>query len=179
MPNPSPTVRNVARQADDVLAVMHVPISILVMGIACVAIFTFLGYAPTLTSAGSLHGFEALAQPTLTFSFWALAAFGLTLIATYFVERHVIKRESFVYRLLIKQGSMRWNDVAKVDYSAAHKWFRVENSDGVVVQVSVGLSGIEDFARTVLEKVNMASITPGARHVLTDCAQGNIPSIWK
>jgi hypothetical protein len=58
------------------------------------------------------------------------------------------------------------------------KWFVVGTANGAVVRVSVMLTGLPTFARTVLHEVPRDRIDAAAVPVLERTAAGNPPPIW-
>ena len=48
--------------------------------------------------------------------------------------------------------ALRWSDLRAVRYAPLVKWFRLETHSGEVARISVMLTGVPDFARTLLAR---------------------------
>ena len=57
------------------------------------------------------------------------------------------------------------------------KWFRVETAPGQVARIQVMLSGLPEFARSVLAHVPQTAIDAQTRATLQTTAAGNQPTI--
>ncbi len=143
----------------------------------------FIGWACTLFFAAlaglsrAFPGRNPAAWPTLVFLFFA--AGGLVLVAEYHRGRHRLTPEGLRYGKLLGRGGLaRWDQVTRLGYSDAAKWFRLETSDGRVVRVSAMLTGLPDFASAALDHVPENAIEGRARQMLEAVRLGKLPSIW-
>ena len=97
----------------------------------------------------------------------------------YFAARHNVSDEGLRYTRLVGSGGyIRWEDVKKVQFSDAMKWFRLESQSGEVVRISIMLMGLSEFARALLAHTPRESIEKSALPVLQATAEGNPPSVW-
>ena len=73
---------------------------------------------------------------------------------------------------------LHWSHVTEVRYSESLKEFRIEAGDAAKVRVSVMLSGLPEFAETVLREVPEFCMDRETRRVLGRTARGHPPAIW-
>lgn len=89
--------------------------------------------------------------------------------------RHEVGPETLRYQTLFGCGVLSWEDVKLVGYSQWTQSFWVETTDGTMVRVSTNLTGISEFAMTVLRYVPWPLIDGTARKTLKLTACGNLP----
>jgi hypothetical protein len=159
------------RPQSDHLVLEH-PRSTLVIGMVCSGFFLALAFLSWAFPGKDGSG-------TISLTFLGFAALGVPIIAEYFRVRHRLDPGGLRYSPLIsRSGFLPWSSVARVRYSNLGKWFRLEAADGTVVRVSIMLTGLPEFARTVLREVTESRIDDGTRSVLERTAAGFPPSIW-
>ena len=148
------------------------PRSMLVVGLVCTLFFAAL--------AGLSRAFPGR-SPTIwsTVAFLLFAAGGLIMVVDYYRGRHCLTAEGLQYGKLLGRGGLaRWDQVNRLHYSDAAKWFRLETSDGRIVRISVMVTGLQDFASATLDNVPESVIDKRAREMLEATRRGELPSIW-
>jgi hypothetical protein len=149
------------------------PRSVLVIGLVCSGFFVVIAILSV--------AFPDKDGPSagITLGLLAFSLLGLPLIAEYYRVWHRLEPGGMRSQPLLREAcSVRWKDVRRVNYSQAMKWFVVETPTGAVVRVSVMLTGLPSFARTVLHEVPRERIDPAAVPFLERTAAGNPPPIW-
>jgi len=118
-------------------------------------------------------------NPAVTFAFLGFTLLGAIIIFDYFVEHHVLGNSRLTYSTLTRRGVVAWHDIASISYSPSAKWFRLVAADGRVIRISVMLTGLQDFARIVLQQVPAERIEPYAGALLANSARGELPPVWR
>lgn len=152
--------------------VLQHPRSLLAIGLVCVGFFGALAILSHVFPGKS-------GSPLISLFFLGFASLGVPLVAEYFRVRHELEPGGLRYRPLLSQpGALRWNEVMRVRYSHSAKWFRLDTLGGEVVRISAMLTGLPEFASTVLREVPASRIDDNARVLLEQTAAGSPPSIW-
>ena len=117
--------------------------------------------------------------------YFIVSAFSLfSILFLYLVlEAQVLKFTLFSngirYETLFKgRGFLRWSEIKTVRYSEASKWVKFVGEGGQVVRISMYLTNLPYFAALTLSRVPSARIEQDAQGVLTQCAAGDLPSLW-
>ena len=159
---------------------MRMPASVLAIGLAVLCLFTALAVLANLYPGIDSQGQHLDAQnPAVTLAFIGFSLLGAIVVYDYFVERHSFDETALSFNTLTRRGVIAWDDVARIGYSDAAKWFRLVMADGRVIRISVMLTGLEKFALTVLRQVPPERIDPPARTLLENAARGELPSVWR
>ena len=158
---------------------MRAPVSILVVGVFCTALFIAAAVLSQIFPGVDSRGVKLEhAEPLYAVLFLGFALMGVPMIMSYFMERHRVEEDRLHYRTLAKRGELRWEDVESVRYSPTMKWFALKAKDGRTVRVSILLTGLTAFARTLLLKVPEERIHPETNTTLVLAARQQLPSVW-
>ncbi len=163
--------RSRSRAASDAALLYH-PTSTLIVGLVVGGLFLAIAVLSYLfpNNTGSLG---------ISLFFAGFALLGAVLVVEYFRVRLCLEPGGLTYqRLFGKGGRLRWNEVARIQYSQSAKWFRLVTNNSEVVRVSVMLVGLPEFARAVLDEVPPEKIDTGSKSVLEQTAAGHPPSLW-
>jgi hypothetical protein len=148
------------------------PRSTLVVGLVCGGFFAALVILSTLFPGKT-------GSPLIGLFFLGFAALGIPLVLDYWNARHTLTPDGLRYgKMLGTGGQFRWQEVRRLHYSEAAKWFRLELAGGQVVRISAMLRGLPEFAAAVLAQVPPAAIDADTRAVLEATAQGELPRVW-
>ena len=159
---------------------MHLPSSILILGILGVVFFVILTVWSIFYPGIDAQGHPADKQsPIIVLYFIGFSMLGGMLIIAYCRERHYFDSSRLRYRTLTQRGEIGWNEISRIRYSQSAKWFRLETEGGRVVRLSALLTGLQDFARTALATVPNDRIDPDTRNLLVDTASGDLPTVWR
>ena len=159
---------------------MYLPASVLVIGVAALGLFTALTVLSNLDPGIDNQGRHLTEQnPAVTLTFAGFSLLGAIVVYDYFVEHHSFDEAALSFNTLTRRGVVAWDDIASIGYSDAAKWFRLVAADGRVIRISVMLTGVQEFARMVLQRVPTARIEPQARTLLENSARGELPSVWR
>jgi hypothetical protein len=153
--------------------VLKYPRSYFVAVFVCFSLFA--AFAVLVLLYLGTDGFPLISSIPLGF-----AGLGAYLIADYFRVRHHLEPDGLRYRSMIGgRGFLRWEDVVRIRYSNAAKWFRIDGAGGEVVRISAFLTSLPEFAGAVLKAVPQRNIDPDALTVLRNTAAGSPPPIWR
>jgi hypothetical protein len=149
---------------------LKLPLSLLVVGVICAAMFgafTVLSYsAPT-------------GGPVIATVFLLFASLGGYVIYEYFRDRYELRRDGIAYRTPL--GGERfapWADVLWVRYSRTGNWIVLKLLNGRNLRLSVMLIGLPAFAEALLRNVNPDLIAEDSRQVIEETARGEPPKVW-
>jgi hypothetical protein len=152
--------------------VLEHPASTLIIGVVCTLFFCALAVLSFLFPGRTGSGLVSL-------TFVGFALLGVLLIVDYVRVRHSLQPGGLHYTpLLSPTWTIRWDEVTRIRYSQAAKWFRIDTVGGRVVRVSAMLTGLPEFAKTVLREVPPSRIDANALPILEQTAAGNPPPIW-
>jgi hypothetical protein len=132
-----------------------------------------MGAAGAFVSYGSPTG-----GPLVALFFAALALVGLYLCADCVRVRHTLEPGGLQFRLLVREGRVRWSDVRGVRYLPVQKMIRLETSEGITLKVSAALTSLPAFAHALIDGVAPGNTDPSTRVVLEQTGGGSPPSIW-
>lgn len=141
-----------------------------------------LGLATVFTAMGAAGAFVSYGSPTggplVALFFAALALVGLYLCADCVRVRHTLEPGGLQFRLLVREGRVRWSDVRGVRYLPVQKMIRLETSEGITLKVSAALTSLPAFAHALIDGVAPGNTDPSTRVVLEQTGGGSPPSIW-
>lgn len=147
------------------------PASTLIVGLLGFALFAGLAVLSLVFDNGS-------GGPLVTGALLGFAALSLLMVAEYQRVRFELTPEGMSYgRLLGARGSFRWRDITQLTFARTMRWYRIETSSGDVVRVSAMLTGLPEFARTVLAEVPSYAIEESALVLLQKTANGELPRL--
>lgn len=148
------------------------PRSTLIIGWVCTVFFAALAGL-----SRAFPGQNPSVWPTVVFLLFA--AGGLVMVTDHYRGRHRLTPEGLRYGKLLGRGGLaRWDQVTRLHYSEAAKWFRLETSDGKVARISAMLTGLPEFASSALDRVPEGAIDRQTREMLEAIRRGKLPSIW-
>lgn len=111
-----------------------------------------------------------------TVTWWTNAVFGgfvllgLVIIIAYFKERYYVSEEGVSYVPPVGLGPrrfLRWEDVARVDYSPVWQWIILETIDGRKARIPILVNNGNVFLSLLRQHVSPeARVTPRAREML-------------
>src|ERR1051325_1181465 len=159
------------RNAASNRGLLYYPTSLLIVGVVTVGM--------GLGMAMVMHSHPVPPNATwvpLAFNlfFMGFALAGAYLILEYVRVRHSLEPGGLKYQKPFADGGrLRWNEVARVDYSQSQKWFRIDTTEGEVVRVSALLVGLPEFARAVLDEVPAEYIDIKTMPILEQTAAGS------
>lgn len=151
---------------------LRFPRSFLIVGWAVFGLFA----AAAILSAI----FPGQADPAIIpLVFLGFALLGIPIIAAYHRAWFRLEEGGMSYgRWFGGPLVLRWSQVTEVRYSEPLKEFRVKADTGAVVRVGVMVTGLPEFAETVLREVQESCMDQATRRVLGQTAQGRLPSLW-
>lgn len=151
---------------------LRFPRSFLIVGWAVFGLFV----AAAILSAI----FPGDADPAMTsLIFLGFSLLGIPVIASYHRVWFRLEESGMSYgRWFGGPLALRWSQVTEVRYSEPLKEFRLKTDTGAVVRVGVMLSGLPEFATTVLREVQESCMDQATRRVLGQIGQGRLPSLW-
>ncbi len=150
---------------------MQYPPTMLAVGMLLLGIFLALLGLLTFNANGT-------PDPIVGAATAGCAVLGILIVAAYWRSWHELTPDGLEFgRLLGSRGSLRWRDVTHISYSRGMHWFRIETASGDAVRVSTLLTGLPEFARTVLQQVPGYAFASGTREALQGYVQGQMPRL--
>jgi hypothetical protein len=149
---------------------LKLPISLLVIGVVCTAMFgTFAVLSYSAPTGGAV----------VAAVFVLFAAVGCYVIVEYFRDRYELRPGGLAWRTPI--GTERfapWADVAWVRYSRVGNWLVLRLRNGRTLRLSVMLVGLPALAEALLRNVHPDLIAEDSRQIIQDTARGEPPKVW-
>lgn len=107
-----------------------------------------------------------------------LAGFGLLgfpFLIEFVRARHEITNSELKYRRWFGSGTVSWNEIARVRFGKHTSWFKLTDSDGRTIRVSLSATNTSQFAEKILQHVPLSAIDQSTLDVLKQTAEGKPP----
>lgn len=103
--------------------------------------------------------------------FLGFSFLGACVIVMYYHQWFEIDWRGITYpRTFGGRGALRWSEVTRVRCSVPMQRFRIETSDGRVIKLNATLTGLPEFAGTVLQEVPKSRMDGRTREILEGIA---------